>query len=107
VASTPCRASTRSKTITFETYIHWSDDVAAAFSAALSERASAGVRIIDAVGSGKMDANQLRAVREAGVEFEKYRPLTGSAIGSRVWSTPSSRVLTNAGFSPRITPARL
>jgi cardiolipin synthase len=66
------------KTITFETYIYWSGDVGAAFSAALSERARAGVHIeliIDAVGSGKMDANQLRAMREAGVEIEKYRPL--------------------------------
>jgi cardiolipin synthase A/B len=66
------------KTITFETYIYWSGDVGASFTAALAERARAGVRIeliIDAVGSGKMDAKQLSAMREAGVEIEKYRPL--------------------------------
>ena len=66
------------KSITFETYIYWSGDVGAAFTEALVERAHAGVKIhlvIDAVGSGKMDATQLRAMRDAGVEVEKYRSL--------------------------------
>jgi cardiolipin synthase A/B len=66
------------RTITFETYIYWSGKVGAAFSEALSERARAGVKIhliIDAAGSSKMDAGQLRAMSEAGVEIEKYRPL--------------------------------
>jgi cardiolipin synthase len=66
------------KTITFETYIYWSGNVGASFTAALAERARAGVRIqliIDAVGSGKMDAGQLRTMRDSGVEIEKYRPL--------------------------------
>ncbi len=62
--------------ITFETYIYWSGDVGAAFTRALVERAHAGVKIhliIDAVGSAKMDASQLRAMTEAGAEIEKYR----------------------------------
>jgi len=64
------------KSITFETYIYWSGEVGAAFSRALVERAHAGVKIhliIDAVGSAKMDATQLRAMTEAGAEIEKYR----------------------------------
>ena len=66
------------KSITFETYIYWSGNVGEAFTQALVERARAGVKIhliIDAVGSGKMDAGQLRAMREAGAEIEKYRPV--------------------------------
>jgi cardiolipin synthase len=66
------------RTITFETYIYWSGDVGAAFTKALVERSRAAVKIhlvIDAVGSGKMDATQLRAMTEAGVEIEKYRSL--------------------------------
>ena len=62
--------------ITFETYIYWSGHVGAAFTQALVERAHAGVKIhliIDAVGSAKMDATQLRAMTEAGAEIEKYR----------------------------------
>jgi len=66
------------KSVTFETYIYWSGEVGAAFTQALVERAHAGVKvhlIIDAVGSGKMDAGQLQAMREAGAEIDKYRPL--------------------------------
>jgi cardiolipin synthase len=66
------------KTITFETYIYWSGRVGAEFSDALVERAHAAVKvhlIIDAVGSAKVDAGQLRAMREAGVEIEIYRPI--------------------------------
>jgi len=64
------------RSITFETYIYWSGDVGAAFTRALVERAHAGVKIhliIDAVGSARMDATQLRAMKEAGAEIEKYR----------------------------------
>jgi cardiolipin synthase len=65
------------KSITFETYIYWSGHVGEEFSRGLSHRAAAGVKvhlIIDAVGSGKMDAAQLQAMRDAGVEIEKYHP---------------------------------
>jgi cardiolipin synthase A/B len=66
------------KSVTFETYIYWSGGVGAAFAEALSDRARKGVKvhlIIDAVGSGKMDARQLQTMRDAGVEIEKYHPL--------------------------------
>lgn len=67
------------KSITFETYIYWSGEVGASFSRALIERASTGVKthlVIDAVGSDKMDAAQLRAMKDAGVEIERYRSLS-------------------------------
>ena len=66
------------KSVTFETYIYWSGSVGEHFTTALVERAHAGVKvhlIIDAVGSGKMDAGQLRTMREAGVAVEKYQPV--------------------------------
>jgi cardiolipin synthase A/B len=70
------RAAT--KTVTFETYIYWSGSVGQRFTEALVERASHGVKvhlIIDAVGSGKMDATQLAAMRAAGAQVEKYQPI--------------------------------
>ncbi len=66
------------KSITFETYIYWSGRVGAEFTEALVERARAGIPIhliIDAVGSGKIDAKQLAAMRDAGVEVERYHSL--------------------------------
>jgi cardiolipin synthase A/B len=66
------------KTVTFETYIYWSGAVGQRFTDALVERARVGVKvrlIIDAVGSGKMDAAQLDAMRAAGAEVEKYQPI--------------------------------
>jgi cardiolipin synthase len=66
------------KSITFETYIYWSGAVGAAFTDALVERAHAHIPIqliIDAVGSGKIDAKQLAELRDAGVEVEKYHSL--------------------------------
>ncbi|HXI57856.1 MAG TPA: phospholipase D-like domain-containing protein, partial [Polyangia bacterium] len=66
------------RSITFETYIYWSGEVGETFTAALVERATAGVKvhlIIDAVGSGKIDAKQLAAMRNAGVAVEKYQSL--------------------------------
>jgi cardiolipin synthase A/B len=69
---------TAKTSITFETYIYWSGRVGAEFTRALVERAQAGIPIhliIDAVGSGKIDGQQLAAMREAGVEVEKYHSL--------------------------------
>jgi cardiolipin synthase len=66
------------RSVTFETYIYWSGSVGQRFTQALVERAHAGVKvhlIIDAVGSGKMDLAQLRAMRTAGAEVEKYQPI--------------------------------
>ena len=66
------------KTINFETYIYWSDEIGREFSDALSERAQNGVKVhllIDAVGSSRMDQVALDKMRRAGVEIRKYRPL--------------------------------
>jgi cardiolipin synthase len=63
------------QTITFETYIYWSGDIGKAFADALSDRAKNGVKvhvILDWVGSNKMDASQIDALRRAGVEVERY-----------------------------------
>jgi cardiolipin synthase len=72
------------RTITFETYIYWSGEIGRAFSEALSERARAGVRVhvlLDWVGAGKIDATYLDAMREAGVEVERYHPLRWYNLG--------------------------
>ena len=64
--------------ITFETYIYWSGEIAREFSAALAERARAGVRVhvlLDWAGSFKMDEELLEKMAEAGVEVERYHPL--------------------------------
>lgn len=66
------------KTVTFETYIYWSGEIGKEFAEALSDRARAGVRVhllLDFVGAGKMDDEQLEAMEAAGVEVKKYRPL--------------------------------
>ncbi len=63
------------RTITFETYIYWSETIGAEFSAALIERARAGVKVhvlLDFVGSMKMDLKSLDAMKQAGVEVERY-----------------------------------
>lgn len=71
-------------TITFETYIYWSGAIGRAFADALSERARAGVRVhvlVDWVGSGKMDRDIIQEMKDAGVEFVKYRPLSWYSLG--------------------------
>src|SRR5688572_6351185 len=65
-------------TITFETYIYWSGEIGKEFSDALAERARAGVKVhvlLDWAGSGKIDANYLATLKEAGVEVERYHPI--------------------------------
>ena len=66
------------RTITFESYIYWSSAIAGEFTAALIERARAGVRVhvlIDWVGSQKVNHGAVERLREAGVEVVFYRPL--------------------------------
>ena len=66
------------KSITFETFIYWSDAIGQSFADALSERASAGVRVyvlLDWVGSVKMKAKYLDEMRAAGVKIQQYHPL--------------------------------
>ena len=67
-----------SKTITFETYIYWSGKIGKAFAEALAERARSGVKVhvlLDWVGSQKMDEESLMAMRNAGVDVERYHPV--------------------------------
>jgi len=66
------------RSIDFETYIYWSGTVGREFGDALSERARSGVPthlIIDWLGSTKADEKILEAMRKAGVEIVRYRPL--------------------------------
>ncbi|HEX6615280.1 MAG TPA: phospholipase D-like domain-containing protein [Gemmatimonadales bacterium] len=66
------------RTITFESYIYWSSDIAREFTTALVERARAGVRVhllIDWVGSQKVDHGAVEQLRAAGADVVFYRPL--------------------------------
>ena len=63
------------RTITFETYIYWSESIGREFADALSERARAGVKVhllLDFMGSAKMDPKSIEEMRESGVEVERY-----------------------------------
>jgi cardiolipin synthase A/B len=67
------RAAERS--ITFETYIYWSESIGREFSAALIERAQAGVKVhvmLDFIGSIKMDAAAIEAMQQAGVQVQRF-----------------------------------
>ncbi|MFC0254121.1 cardiolipin synthase [Massilia consociata] len=64
-----------SKTITFETYIYWSESIGREFADALIERARAGVKVhvmLDFMGSMKMDLTQIDEMKQAGVLVERY-----------------------------------
>ena len=61
--------------ITFETYIYWSGTIGHEFSQALAERARAGVKVhvmLDFIGSIKMDDESMQAMRDAGVQLQRY-----------------------------------
>ena len=61
--------------ITFETYIYWSGSIGHEFSQALAERARAGVKVhlmLDFIGSIKMDDESMQAMRDAGVQLQRY-----------------------------------
>ena len=63
--------------ITFETYIYWSGDIAREFAQALAERARQGVKVhvlLDWVGSAKMDEALVDDMKAAGVEVHKFHP---------------------------------
>ena len=63
------------KTITFETYIYWSESIGREFSDALTERARAGVKVhlmLDFMGSMKMDDKLLQEMKDAGVLVQRY-----------------------------------
>ena len=62
-------------TITFETYIYWSESIGKEFADALMERAQAGVEVhvmLDFIGSIKMDAASLERMEKAGVKLERF-----------------------------------
>lgn len=66
------------KSITLETYIYWTGEVGEQFTAALAERARAGVKVhvlMDWVGARRINKKLLSAMRDAGVEVVKYNPL--------------------------------
>ncbi len=63
------------ETITFETYIYWSESIGDEFSAALAERARAGVKVhlmLDFMGSMKMNNKQIDDMKQAGVQVQRY-----------------------------------
>ena len=63
------------KTITFETYIYWSGSIGREFTEALIERARAGVKVhvmLDFMGSLKLDLAQIDAMKQAGVQVQRY-----------------------------------
>jgi cardiolipin synthase len=63
------------RTITFETYIYWSETIGKEFSDALIERARAGVKVhlmLDFIGSIRMDLASMDAMVAAGVELQRY-----------------------------------
>jgi cardiolipin synthase A/B len=63
------------RSITFETYIYWSESIGQEFADALSERARAGVKVhvlLDWVGSVKMEQRYLDEMKRAGIEIERY-----------------------------------
>ena len=66
-------------TITLETYIYWSESIGREFSAALSERARAGVKVhvmLDFIGSMKLDAAAIEAMEKSGVLIQRYHKPT-------------------------------
>jgi cardiolipin synthase len=63
------------KTITFETYIYWSETIGREFADALIERRRAGVQVhvlLDWIGSAKMEQRFLDEMRGAGIEIVRY-----------------------------------
>ncbi len=63
------------ETITFETFIYWSGEMAERFAAALSAKAREGVKVhvlIDGVGCNCVNGEALRMMEDAGVELEVY-----------------------------------
>jgi cardiolipin synthase len=63
------------RSITFETFIYWSGEIADKFADALSAKAKAGVKVhvlVDGVGCDCVNGEALRRMANAGVELEIY-----------------------------------
>ena len=66
------------RTLTLETYVYWKGDITDEISAAVCERASAGVEVkvlLDALGSALMDSEQIDAMRDSGAVVHRFRPI--------------------------------
>ena len=66
------------RSIAFETYIYWSEEIGRQFADALAERARAGVKVhvmIDWLGSAKIDPKFIDEMEKAGVEVRKFHAL--------------------------------
>jgi cardiolipin synthase A/B len=63
------------RTITFETYIYWSESIGREFADALVDRSRAGVKVhvlLDWVGSNKMEQRYLDEMERAGVQLKRF-----------------------------------
>ena len=72
------------RSITFESYIYWSGDIGKEFADALSERARAGVKVhvlLDALGAAKIDDQWIEQMAAAGVQVQKYHPVSWYHLG--------------------------
>ena len=72
------------RTITFETYIYWSESIGKEFAEALSERSRAGIKVhvlLDWMGSVKMEQQYLDQMKRAGVAIERYHQPHWSHLG--------------------------
>ncbi|MCO6392858.1 cardiolipin synthase B [Aliihoeflea aestuarii] len=64
--------------VNFATYIYWSGEIAREFATALAEKSREGVPVrvlIDFVGSIPFDEDIIEIMTEAGVAFERFRPI--------------------------------
>ncbi len=63
------------RSITFETFVYWSGEIAQRFADALASRARAGVKVhvlVDGIGCDCVDGPALREMIDAGVQVEVY-----------------------------------
>jgi cardiolipin synthase A/B len=65
------------KTLTVETYVYWTGDIADEVAAAICERADAGVAcnvVLDALGAAKMNRELVARMKSSGVKVVYFRP---------------------------------
>lgn len=66
------------RSISFETYVYWSGEIAEQFANAIAERARAGVEVrvlLDWQGSTPMEPELIEAMAEAGAHVVRFRPV--------------------------------
>lgn len=72
------------RTITFETYIYWSGQIAERIGEALIERSRAGVHVhvmLDFVGCDRISHRLVERMQEAGIEVERYHSVRWYTLG--------------------------